>query len=192
MTTLPPTTSQSRLKMFAAIAAVLAVLQLLTAITMLSMRNGTLFRIHEGVGFLYALAAILTCFPAKVWGDLSHNKGLPMHAYGMAAAGIVQVLLGLFADHIPGATAIHMILGVLIAAGAVALSLLAAKKPIIVTAGGIAATPDRPAAAEGRTAVRDETAVRDTTVADPAVTREPVTRPAEDAPRTDRRDDTTR
>ena len=138
ITTLQPTTSQSRLKTFAAIAAALAVLQALLAITILTTHNEVLSRVHEGFGFLYAAAAVLCCFPAKVWGDLSRNKGLQFHAYGMAALGVIQVVLGMVGapeDGQPFGVAIylHMVLGVAILLGAVALYLVAARKPIIVT-----------------------------------------------------------
>jgi len=138
ITTLQPTTAQSRLKTFAAIAAVLAILQALLAVTILTTHNETLSHLHEGFGFLYAAAAVLCCFPAKVWGDLSRNKGLQFHAYGMAALGVIQVVLGLVGAPEEGQPMgpliyLHMALGIAILLGAVALYVVAARKPIIVT-----------------------------------------------------------
>lgn len=144
ITTLEETTSQKRLKVFAAIAAAISVLQLIVAVLMLTTHNKTLVYAHEGLGYLYAAAAVVTVFPAMVWGRLSHKPGLIGHAAGLAVAGVVQLLLGLFfapADGAPlGAVMyVHMVLGVLIMLGAIALFLIARKRPIIVT--GVDGTP---------------------------------------------------
>ena len=132
ITTLEETTSQKRLRMFAAVAAVIAILQTVVAITMMALHGEFLVRLHEGLGYLYAAAAVITVFPAVVWGRLSRKTALIGHAAGLAVAGVVQLLLGLFQT---GGVLVyvHMVLGLLIMVGAVALYVLAKKRPIIVT-----------------------------------------------------------
>ena len=94
ISTLEPTSSQRRLRTFSAIAAILAILQVVVAITMMATHNGTVTVVHEGLGYLYAAAAVVTVVPAVVWGRLSHSTGLIGHAAGMAVVGVVQLLLG--------------------------------------------------------------------------------------------------
>jgi len=132
ITTLEETTSQKRLRMFAAVAAVIAILQTVVAITMMALHGEFLVRLHEGLGYLYAAAAVITVFPAVVWGRLSRKTALIGHAAGLAVAGVGQLLLGLFQT---GGVLVyvHMVLGLLIMVGAVALYVLAKKRPIIVT-----------------------------------------------------------
>nr|NLI49446.1 hypothetical protein [Propionibacterium sp.] len=132
ITTLEETTSQKRLRIFAAIAAAIATLQTVVAITMIALHGEFLVRLHEGLGYLYVAAAVVTVVPAVVWGRLSHKPGLIGHAAGLAVAGVVQLLLGLFqAGGVLGY--VHMALGLLIMVGAIALYVLAKKRPIIVT-----------------------------------------------------------
>jgi len=138
ITTLQPTTSHKRLRLFAAIAAVLAILQTVVAVTMMATDNETVVMLHEGVGFLYAAAAVVTAVPAVIWGRLSHNTGLIGHAVGMAVAGVVQLLLGLLFAPEEGQPNgpmiyVHMVLGLLILVGSIALYVLSKKQPIIVT-----------------------------------------------------------
>ena len=138
ITTLQPTTSHKRLRVFAAISAILAALQTVVAVTMMGLDQEVVVMIHEGLGFLFAASAVATAFPAFVWGRLSHNTGLIGHAVGIAVAGVVQLLLGIvFApeEGQPNGPMIyvHMVLGLLILVGSVALYVLANKKPIIVT-----------------------------------------------------------
>lgn len=130
-----------RLRLYAAIAAVLAILQPVLAIVILTLHSELVSRVHEGLGFLYVVAAALASFPAKIWGDQSHNKELFPHAAGMAVLGVVQVVLGITGapeDDQPMGPAIyaHMALGVAILVGAVALYLIARRMPYIVTGTG--------------------------------------------------------
>ncbi len=138
ITTLEETSSQKRLRVFSAIAAVIATLQTVVAVTMMALDNEILVRAHEGLGFLYVAAAAVTVFPAVVWGRLSHKPGLVGHAGGLAVAGVVQLLLGLLfapreGESLGALMYVHMALGLLIMVGAIALYLIAKKKPIIVT-----------------------------------------------------------
>lgn len=68
ITTLEEATSQKRLRVFALVAAVVATLQTLVAVTMMALRNDVLVYLHEGLGYLYVAAAVVTVFPAVVWG----------------------------------------------------------------------------------------------------------------------------
>jgi hypothetical protein len=138
ITTLEPTTSHKRLRVFAAITAILAILQTVVAVTMMGVDSEVVVMIHEGLGFLFAASAIATAVPAFVWGRLSHNTGLIGHAAGIAVAGVVQLLLGIVGAPEDGAPMgpmiyVHMALGLLILVGSVALYVLAKKQPIIVT-----------------------------------------------------------
>lgn len=135
ITTLESTTAAKRLRLMAGIAAILAVLQTVLAVTLIITDNEVVARIHEGFGFLYMGAAIITVFPAWVWGTMSKNNGLIGHATGMAVAAIVQVILGLAAEptKIAAFMFIHMGLGLVILLGAVGLYVMSSKKPIIVT-----------------------------------------------------------
>jgi len=138
ITTLEPTTSHKRLRMFAAITAVIAVLQTIVAVIMIAVDNEMLVYAHEGLGYLFAAAAIATAVPAVMWGRLSRSSGLIGHAVGLAVAGVVQLLLGLFFAPEDGAPLgammyVHMVLGLLILGGAVFLYVIARRQPIIVT-----------------------------------------------------------
>lgn len=138
ITTLEEATSQKRLRVFALVAAVVATLQTLVAVTMMALRNDVLVYLHEGLGYLYVAAAVVTVFPAVVWGRLGRKPGLIGHAGGLAAAGVIQLLLGLLFAPREGQSMgalmyVHMALGLLIMIGAIALYVIAKKKPIVVT-----------------------------------------------------------
>ena len=133
ITTLEPTSSQRRLRIFAAIAALLSIAQVVVAVTMIVTNNSAVVLVHEGLGYLYAVAAVVTVFPAWVWGRLSHDTGLIGHAAGMAVLGVAQLLLGLFYQAAPGLIYVHMGLGLAIVLGSAALYVRANKKQIIVT-----------------------------------------------------------
>jgi hypothetical protein len=136
ISTLEPTSSQRRLRTLSAIAAILAILQVVVAITMMATHNGTVTVVHEGLGYLYAAAAVVTVVPAVVWGRLSHSTGLIGHAAGMAVVGVVQLLLGLTYAPASGAKwliYVHMALGLLIMLGAIVLYVRSGKRSVIVT-----------------------------------------------------------
>lgn len=138
ITTLEPTPAHKRLRLFSAIAAGLGLLQLLLAVIFLATDNDLLSHVHEGVAFLMALAAILAAVPAYYWGKLSRDTGLFPHAAGVAGATIVQIVLG-FVGKPHGGQPLgaliysHMLLGVLIAVGALYLYIKARRMPIVVT-----------------------------------------------------------
>ncbi len=138
ITTLEPTPSHKRLRLFAAIATGLGLLQIVLAVIFLITDNDVLSHAHEGVAFLVALAAILAAVPAYHWGKLSHDTQLFPHAAGVAGLTIVQIVLGFVGkphNHQPMGALMyaHMALGVLIALGALFLYNSARKMPIVVT-----------------------------------------------------------
>lgn len=73
------------------------------------------------LGFVLALVATVGAF---VWSRRSGNKGLLMHAGGMAVIGLVQMALGYMS-----VTMVHQAVGVFYLVGIVALATLALRKP---------------------------------------------------------------
>ncbi len=133
---LQPTPAHKRLRLYSAIAALTAGLVVLMAIVFIVSRSEVVSRIHEGLGFLYVIAAALAIIPAKVWGDQSRSTGLFKHAVAMAALGVVQLVLGLTGapeGAPPALIIVHMALGLLILLGAMALWDTARRMPIVVT-----------------------------------------------------------
>ncbi|WP_131104254.1 hypothetical protein [Ornithinimicrobium sufpigmenti] len=73
------------------------------------------------LGFVLALVAAVGAF---VWSRRSGNKGLFMHAAGMAVIGLVQMALGYMS-----VTLVHQSIGVFYLLGIVALATLSFRKP---------------------------------------------------------------
>lgn len=149
ITTLEPTPSHKRLRLFALIAAILAFVQLAVAIAFMVSDVEALSKAHEGIAFLVVVATVLAAFPAWVWGRLSKDTGLFPHAAGVAGAAVVQLIIGfVFApkEGAPYGTMmyVHFALGILIALGALFLYTKARKMPIIVTAANTGQGTPRP------------------------------------------------
>lgn len=83
---------------------------------------------HQMFGFATLLVAVVAAVAAFLWMRRSGNKGLFMHATGLAVFALVQVGLGE-----AGLESLHVALGVLILVGAIALATLSYRKPGAVT-----------------------------------------------------------
>ncbi|QFG68271.1 hypothetical protein [Ornithinimicrobium pratense] len=79
---------------------------------------------HGRAGELAFVLALVAAVGAFVWSRRSGNKGLLMHAAGMAVIGLVQMALGYLS-----VTLVHQSIGVLYLVGIIALATLAFRKP---------------------------------------------------------------
>lgn len=112
------------LQVSAVLTALLAVVQTLLGFGWLEVSG-----VHGTIGNLTVVVALVAAVAAFLWWRASDNKGLFMHAAGMAVLALVQVALGEV-----GLRTLHMALGVLFLVGAVALATLALRKPGVALA----------------------------------------------------------
>jgi hypothetical protein len=117
------------LQISAALAALLAVVQAVLGFQIVA---GTWVASHGTIGNLTFVVSLVAAVAAFLWMRRSGNKGLFMHAAGMAVIALVQVALGEM-----GQQAAHIAVGVLYLVGAVALATLAFRKPGAVEAAPI-------------------------------------------------------
>ncbi len=110
-------------------AVLLAALTVVQPVLWLLAETGTadLMGAHRIVGQASLLVAVFAAVSAVLWARAGGNRGLMFHAIGMAVLALAQVALGEM-----GVRTVHMTLGVLILAGAVALATLAYRKPVAV------------------------------------------------------------
>lgn len=119
------------LQIAAALAALLAVVQ---AVLGLMIVGGTWVGEHGTIGNLTFVVALVAAVAAFLWSRRSGNKGLFMHAAGMAVIALAQVALGEM-----GLRTVHIAVGVLFLVGAVALATLAFRKPGVPQDAAVAA-----------------------------------------------------
>lgn len=100
-----------------AIAAVAA--QAVVAIFMLSGVHG-LGELHAGFGYVTLIATIVAAVAAVMWKRKGGPAGIMGHALGMAVIVIIQFALGE-----AGVKWVHVVLGILIVAGLIALPMRA-------------------------------------------------------------------
>ncbi|SOC51579.1 hypothetical protein [Ornithinimicrobium cerasi] len=112
-------TTLTVLRLFAVLTALLAIWQTVVGFGWVDGggQHGTI----GNVTFVVALVAAVAAF---LWSRASGNKGLLMHAAGMAVLALVQIGLGEMS-----LAGVHMAVGVLFLVGAVALATLAIRKP---------------------------------------------------------------
>lgn len=137
--TLEPTPAHKRLRLFSLIGSALGLLQLLIAVTFMITDVEALSRVHEIVALLLVAAAVLAAIPAYAWGTMSRDRGLFPHAAGLAAATVIQIVIGFAFAPKEGEPYgplmnVHFVLGVLIALGMFFLYYKARQMPVIVTA----------------------------------------------------------
>lgn len=96
------------------------------------------FNVHPRTGELATVLLAVAAVCAYVWSRRSGNKGLFMHAAGMAVIGLIQIAIG----HMD-LREVHIAIGVFFLLGVVALATLAFRKPGVDAAlqDGRAATP---------------------------------------------------
>lgn len=82
------------------------------------------FSVHPRTGELVTVLLVVAAVGAFVWSRRTGNKGLFMHAVGMAVLGVVQIAIG----HMD-LREVHMAIGVFFLLGVVALATLAFRKP---------------------------------------------------------------
>lgn len=82
------------------------------------------FSVHPRTGELATVLLVVAVVAAFVWSRRSGNKGLFMHATGMAVLGVAQIAIG----HMD-LREVHMAIGVFFLLGVVALATLAFRKP---------------------------------------------------------------
>lgn len=107
------------LKIFAVLAALLSIVQALLGFGLLEVRG-----VHGTIGYVTFVVTVVAAVAAFLWSRASGNKGIFMHAAGMAVIALVQVGLGGM-----GLRSAHIAVGVLFLVGAVALATLAFRKP---------------------------------------------------------------
>ena len=82
------------------------------------------FSAHARTGELATVLLVVAAVAAYVWSRRSGNKGLFMHAVGMAVIGLVQIAIGHMDLRL-----VHMTIGVFFLLGVIALATLAFRKP---------------------------------------------------------------
>ncbi|MFK5633913.1 MULTISPECIES: hypothetical protein [unclassified Ornithinimicrobium] len=112
-------TTLTLLQITAALSALLGVLQTVLGFGWVSMPGW-----HGTLGNVTFVVALLAAVFAFLWMRRSANKGLFMHAAGMAVLALVQIALGEMEIR-----EVHMATGVLFLLGSVALATLAFRKP---------------------------------------------------------------
>ncbi|MFX0537260.1 hypothetical protein ACQBAT_06035 [Ornithinimicrobium sp. Y1847] len=109
------------LRVAAVIASILGLLQLTSGFGW--MDRGW----HGRMGEISLVLMIVAAVCAYLWSRRGGNRGLFMHAAGMAVIGIVQVGLG---EMDMGWSTIHQSIGVLYVVGVIALAVLSFRKPL--------------------------------------------------------------
>ena len=84
---------------------------------------------HGMIGNITGLIAVLTAVMAYLWFRESGNKGMLMHAGGLAVLALVQIGIGEIADGGALLRTIHIIIGFAYLVGAIALVMLVYRKP---------------------------------------------------------------
>lgn len=79
---------------------------------------------HSGMAMLFILTSVVAAVFAVLWAVRSGQRGLIGHGVGLAVLALVQFGLG----EMGTLTVVHIILGLLIVAGVVALYVLANRK----------------------------------------------------------------
>lgn len=80
---------------------------------------------HAGIAMLFVLTSIVSAVFAVLWALRSGQRGLIGHGVGLAVLALVQFGLGEMSTLVM----VHIILGLLIVVGAVALYFMANRKP---------------------------------------------------------------
>lgn len=130
MTTTKTSAALNTLQASAGIAALAAAGQAVLGF-MLSLGNFSVVTLHASLGGIALLAGIVAGVAGYLWRRASGNTGLAGHAIGMAVLGLLQFSLGELGG---GLVPVHIGLGVAFLVGAVALFVLAVRKPGVVTA----------------------------------------------------------
>lgn len=107
------------LRIFAVLAALVAVFQATSGFGWAGP-----FSIHPRAGELVTVLLVVAAVAGYLWSRRSGNKGLFMHAAGMAVIGVVQIAIG----HMD-LRQVHMAIGVFFLLGVIALATLAFRKP---------------------------------------------------------------
>lgn len=87
---------------------------------------------HSWVATAFLVASLLAALSGYRYGKESRRSGLFPHGIGVFVAALVQFALGEM-----GFTLVHIVLGILITLGAVALFVMALKQPYVVTSGDL-------------------------------------------------------
>ncbi len=111
------------LRLSSALATLLTLIQALLVILTVT-KVAKLIAVHGMVGYLSLLSMIVATVAAFVWFRRGGNKGLMMHAGGVAVLMLVQIGLGE-----AKVVWVHVVLGILIVLGTGALAMLAYRKP---------------------------------------------------------------
>ena len=130
MTTTKTPASLNTLQLSAAIAALAAAGQTVLGF-ILSMGNFSVSSVHASVGGIALLAAIVAGVASVLWKRRSGNSGLMGHAVGMAVFGLAQFALGELGG---GLVTVHIIAGLAFLVGAVALAVIAYRRPGVAAA----------------------------------------------------------
>ena len=103
----------------AVVASLLAILQALLGFGVVQVRG-----LHGTLGNALFVVMLIAAVAAFLWSRRSGNKGLFMHAAGMAVLAIVQIGLGEM-----GQRSVHIAVGMLFLLGVLALATLSFRKP---------------------------------------------------------------
>lgn len=108
----------------ALVNAIVAVILLGLGVT-LAFGQMAVIHAHSGIAMLFVLTSVVAAVLAVLYALRSGQRGLIGHGVGLAVLALVQFALGEMGTF----TVVHIILGLLIAVGAVALYFMANRKP---------------------------------------------------------------
>lgn len=108
----------SLLKITAVLMALLSVFQMLVGFGWVPLHG-----VHGTTGNVTFVVALVAAVAAFLWSRRTGDKGIFMHAAGMAVIALAQIALGEM-----GLRSVHQALGVLFLVGAVALATLALRR----------------------------------------------------------------
>lgn len=111
------------LRISSALAGLFTLIQAILVIVAVT-AHMKLIETHGMVGYLSLLATITATVAAYIWFRKGGSKSLVMHAGGVAVLMLVQIGLGE-----AKVTWVHIVLGIVIVLGAIALATLAYRKP---------------------------------------------------------------
>ncbi len=115
--------SLTMLRIGATVTALLSILQPVLYLLKFAGVSGVM-KVHGITGQAMFVMCVFAAVSAILWARASGNKGLMGHAIGLAIGALAQVALGELK-----LTTLHITLGIAMLAGAIALAVLAYRKP---------------------------------------------------------------
>ncbi|MDN5571748.1 MAG: hypothetical protein L0G22_10950 [Propionibacteriaceae bacterium] len=127
--TLEPLLSHKVLRWVSGVSALVALVMLGLGIAVW-LGNPTLLSSHQYTGYLFLLTTLLAALSSLSYGRQAHDRGIIAHGFGVFGLAVVQLAIGELGWRVP-----HIILGIVVCLGAIALFTLSLRQPRVVTSG---------------------------------------------------------